>query len=373
MSVIVVQCIAKLELGGAQRIVLDLMKELGNKGILVTGKGGKLYDDARKELKERHITLPCLKRNINPVHDLVCFLKLRKILIELHYKYDRIILHTHGSKAGVIGRIVSGSLPFVYSLHVIHGFAISPYVSPLKRFLYLNAERVSSYFGNVIITVARSHIKRAIQWGMSKKIEYFCVPNYVNINNFKTGHKNNHLVKIITVSNFKPQKNPIMWAKVALEITSRFNNVIFFYVGDGPLRNKVESLLSSEKRVKLLGWRKDVADLLPEMDIFFLPSRWEGLPLSVLEAMASGLPVVASRVDGTVEAVIDSQTGYLLSPDDFKGYVEKLSKLISDKKKRDTMGKKGRYRVEKYFSYRKTVEKVFYLYEYLGFNKENKW
>lgn len=369
MSVIVVQCIAKLELGGAQKIVLDLMKELKDKGILITGKGGKLYDYAKQEFGDRHVTLACLKRNISPLYDLICFFELRKILIELHNKYDRIILHTHGSKAGVIGRIVSGSLPFVYSLHVIHGFSISPYVSPLKRFVYLNAERISSCFGDIVITVTRSHIERAIRWGMSKKVEYFCISNYVNIDNFKIGHKENHLVKIITVSNFKPQKNPIMWARVALEVTSKFNDVMFVYVGDGPLRSKVESLLSSNKRVKILGWRNDVANLLSEMDVFFLPSRWEGLPLSVLEAMASNLPVVASRVDGTVEAVIDSETGYLLSPNDLKGYVEKLGELIKNKEKRDVMGRKGRRRVEKDFSYRKMIEKVFYIYGYLGFNR----
>ena len=84
MSVIVVQCIAKLELGGAQKIVLDLMRELKDKGILITGEGGKLYADAKKEFGERHITLPCLQRNVSPVSDLICFFKLRKILIELY-------------------------------------------------------------------------------------------------------------------------------------------------------------------------------------------------------------------------------------------------------------------------------------------------
>ncbi len=372
MSVIVVQCIAKLELGGAQKIVLDLMRELKDKGILITGEGGELYADVKEEFGERHITLPCLKRNVSPISDLICFFKLRKILIELYDRYDRIILHTHGSKAGVIGRIVSGSLPFVYSVHVIHGFAINPYISPLKRFIYLNAERISSYFGDIIITVARCHIRKAIQLGMSKKVKYFCVPNYVNIDNFKVENKERHLVKIGTVANFKPQKNPMMWAKVALEITSKFNNVIFVYIGDGPLRRRVEDLLLSNKRIKILGWRDDIADILSRMDVFFLPSRWEGLPLSVLEAMACGLPVVASAVDGTIEAVIDSVTGYLLSPDDLNGYVERLGELIQNKKKRDIMGGKGRGRVKKYFSYKEMIEKVFYIYGYLGFNKKNK-
>jgi glycosyltransferase involved in cell wall biosynthesis len=372
MSVIVVQCIAKLELGGAQKIVLELMRELKNQGILITGRGGKLYSSVKEEFGERHVTLPCLKRKINPLQDLICFFKLRKILIKLHDRYDKVILHTHGSKAGVLGRIVSGSLPFVHSVHVIHGFAINPYISPLKSFIYLNAERISSCFGDIIVTVARAHIKRSIEWGMSKKVKYFCIPNYVNVDNFRVQRKKNKFIKIVTVANFKPQKNPFMWAKVALEVTSRFDNVVFIYIGDGPMRESVEKLIQASKRIKILGWRNDIADLLPDMDIFFLPSRWEGLPLSVLEAMASALPVVASAVDGTTEVVLDAVTGYLLAPDDLNGYVEKLGKLIENANKRKEMGREGRERVRKCFSYKSMIGKVFYIYGSLGFTQRGK-
>ncbi len=372
MSVIVVQCIAKLELGGAQKIVLQLMRELKGHGILITGKGGKLYTDAAKELGERHVTLPCLKRKVSPLNDFICFFKLRKILIKLHNKYDRIILHTHGSKAGVLGRIVSGSLPFVSSLHVIHGFAFNPYISPLRRFFYLNAERIASCFGDVIVTVARAHIRRSIEWGMSKRVKYFCIPNYVNIDKFRVKRKKDKLIKIVTVANFKPQKNPFMWAKVALEVTSRFGNVEFVYIGDGPMRRSVEKSVQGNRRIKILGWRNDISDLLPDTDIFFLPSRWEGLPLSVLEAMASALPVVASAVDGTTEVVLDSVTGYLLAPDDLNGYVERLGELIEDTKKRRKMGREGRERVKKCFSYENMIRKVFYIYRSLGFKYNGK-
>jgi glycosyltransferase involved in cell wall biosynthesis len=372
MSVIIVQFIAKLELGGAQKIALQLMRELKSQGILITGKGGELYADAAKELGERHVTLPRLKRKISPLNDLISFFELRKILIKVHNKYDRIILHTHGSKAGVLGRIVSGSLPFVRSLHVIHGFAFNPYVSPLKRFVYLNAERIASCFGDVVVTVARVHIRRSIGWGMSKRVKYFCIPNYVSIEKFKVKRKNSQLIKIVTVANFKPQKNPFMWAQVALEVTSRFSNVVFFFIGGGPMRRSVEKLVRENRRIKILGWRNDIADILPDMDIFFLPSRWEGLPLSVLEAMASSLPVVASAVDGTTEVVLDSVTGYLLAPDDLNGYVKKLGELIENAKKRKEMGREGRERVKKCFSYKNMIRKVFYIYGLLGFTYRGK-
>ncbi len=367
MSAIVVQLIAKLELGGAQKIVIDLMRELQDRGILITGESGKLYYTVNQEFKENHITLPCLKREISLFYDIICLFKLRKNLIKLHNKYDLIILHTHGSKAGVLGRIVSGTLPFVRSVHSVHGFAINPYISPLKRFIYLNAERVASCFGDVVISVAGVHIRKSIEWGMSKKVRYYCVHNYVNIDDFKLKKKKNGPIQIVTVANFKPQKNPLMWARVSIEITSKFRDVVFVYIGDGPLRKSVEDLISDNSSIKLLGWKSNIAHILSEMDIFFLPSRWEGLPLSVLEAMVCGLPVVASAVDGTTEAVLDSVTGYLVPPDDLSGYVEKLSELICDENKRKIMGRKGRERVKKHFSYKKMIEKVFYIYGSLGF------
>ena len=370
MSAVIVQLIAKLELGGAQKIVVDLMRELKKRGILITGEGGKLYDTVKQEFKERHITLPCLKRELSIFYDMICFFKLRKILINLYNKYDLIILHTHGSKAGVLGRIVSGTLPFVRSVHAVHGFAINPYISPFKRFVYVNAERVASCFGDVVIAVAGVLIQKSVEWGMSRRVRYFCVHNYVNVDSFKLKKKKDRLIRIVTVANFKPQKNPIMWAKTAMEITSNFSNVRFFYIGDGPLRKQAENLLEGNKNIKILGWRSDISDLLSEMDIFFLPSRWEGLPLSVLEAMACGLPVVASAVDGTKEVVLDSITGYLLPPDDLKGYVEKLSELICDGQKRELMGGRGRERVKNNFSYKKMIKKVFYIYKSLGLNEK---
>ena len=98
------------------------------------------------------------------------------------------------------------------------------------------------------------------------------------------------------------------------------------------------------------------------MDIFFLPSRWEGLPRTVLEAMASGLPVVASCVDGTPEVVKESLTGFLVNPDDIDSYINKLEVLIKDKNLRIKMGKDGREKVKKYFSYNNIIKKTINLY-----------
>ncbi len=368
MSVVVIQCMAKMELGGAQKRVLELLREIKDKSILITGTGGELYEEVKREFGTRHVVLPCLTREINPLYDIICFFRLRNYLIRLHKKYDRIIIHTHGSKAGVIGRFVSGTLSFVYSVHTVHGFAISPYINFFKRFLYLNAERISSLFGDIIITQSKVHIDRLKEWGMGKSNKLIWIPNSINYSKIGTysRKKRRKTITIGTVANFKPQKNPFMWVKVAKKVLCKYPETEFIYVGDGPLKKETEKLTGDDNRIKFLGWRKDITEILNNMDIFFLPSKWEGLPRTVLEAMASSLPVVASSVDGTVEAVVESETGYLLNPCNLDGFVERLGELIEDEKKRLKMGSRGRERVEMYFSYDRLINKTLNVYKALG-------
>jgi glycosyltransferase involved in cell wall biosynthesis len=363
MQGIVVQCMAKMELGGAQIRIIELMRETGKNGYLITGKGGILYSKVKDEFKKRHIALKYLKREINPVYDLLCLFELRNALIKLHRRFGKVILHTHGSKAGVIGRIVSGSLPFCYSIHTVHGYPINPYVNPFKRFIYLNSERIASLFGDVIITQAKVHIERSKKWSIGKRNEFYHIPNFIKISDFKTEKREKSKdILIGTIGNLKPQKNPIIWAKVALKVTSKYPDVSFIYAGDGPLFEKVSKMTHSNNRIKLIGWIDDLPDLLPRIDIFFLPSRWEGMPRTVLEAMASSLPVVASNVDGTNEIVKESLTGFLVSPDDIEEYINKLEVLIKDKSLRIKMGKEGRERAKKYFNYKNQIKKTIGLY-----------
>lgn len=342
------------------------MRETGKNGYLITGTGGILYDRVKDEFKERRIALKYLKREINPIYDFLCLFELRNALIKLHRRFDKVILHTHGSKAGVIGRIASGSLSFCHSIHTVHGYPINPYVHPFKRFIYLNSERIASLFGDVIITQAKTHIERSKKWGIGKRNKFYHIPNFIKIQDFKTEKREKSKdILIGTIGNLKPQKNPVIWAKVALKVTSKYPNVSFIYAGDGPLFDKVSKMIYSNNRIKLLGWIDHLPELLSKVDIFFLPSRWEGMPRTVLEAMTSSLPVVASNVNGTTEIVKQELTGFLVSADDIEGYINKLEVLIRDENLRVKMGKEGRDRVGKYFDYKNIIKKTVSLYNQL--------
>jgi glycosyltransferase involved in cell wall biosynthesis len=141
-------------------------------------------------------------------------------------------------------------------------------------------------------------------------------------------------------------------------------------VGDGPLRAQVEQWVQSlalQNHVHLLGMRRDVPQILAATNIFVLSSRgWEGLPLTVLEAMASSLPVVASDVGGTREAVINQQTGYLFPPGDMVALADHLQTLASDPALAQQMGQRGLVRVKEFFTLERMVRETAARYEQLS-------
>jgi glycosyltransferase involved in cell wall biosynthesis len=139
-------------------------------------------------------------------------------------------------------------------------------------------------------------------------------------------------------------------------------------VGEGSERQHLESLVKEtgcSNQVVWTGFRDDVLQLLPAFDLFIQPSHYEGLPNTVLEAMAAGLPVVTTRVGGTPELVLDGKTGLLVPPGDPAGLAEAISALLVNSETRDSMGLAGRKRVKLHFSVDEMVRKTELLYEQL--------
>jgi glycosyltransferase involved in cell wall biosynthesis len=152
-------------------------------------------------------------------------------------------------------------------------------------------------------------------------------------------------------------------------IIKRHPNLRLLLVGDGPLKSQLEDMVLTKglkDQVKLVGFREDIADILSLSDIFILPSVREGFAFTVLEAMAAGKPIVATRVSGTAEAVLDGESGYLCNVADPNDLAEKISKLLVDKTARETMGGKGRELVVKEFDIQRMIEKTLALYESSG-------
>lgn len=168
------------------------------------------------------------------------------------------------------------------------------------------------------------------------------------------------------VARLHPDKGveDLVRAAAALELGS--GNFRIILAGDGPERKPLEALaerLGVRSRILFLGFRNDVDSLLQTFDLFVLPSREEGLPMSVLEAMSFGIPVVATRVGGVPEIVLHNQTGILVPDHSPRELARAISTLIQDPALARKLGEAGRLRVRNQFSFRKTVEQIERLYE----------
>ncbi len=140
------------------------------------------------------------------------------------------------------------------------------------------------------------------------------------------------------------QKAPEVWLATAKNIIKKHPEVHFVWAGTGPLYNKIQELIKInclEKQVHLLGWRKDLPDLMQIFDIYTLVSRWEGLPLALLEAMSAGRSCIASNVSGNPEVIKNNETGLLVPADDIAAFVNAVELLLNDQQLRDKLGKKA--------------------------------
>jgi glycosyltransferase involved in cell wall biosynthesis len=175
-----------------------------------------------------------------------------------------------------------------------------------------------------------------------------------------------HSIVIGTVGRFEPVKDQATFLRaMAILLKTYSNNIKAILVGDGPLRedlHAVTSKLKINEHVTFLGKRDDIPDLLRVMDIFVLPSISEGISNTILEAMASALPVVATDVGGTPEIVENGVTGLLVPKENPEIMARSLLELIEDQEKRKTMGQQGRKNAEKYFSIERMVDTYESLY-----------
>lgn len=171
-----------------------------------------------------------------------------------------------------------------------------------------------------------------------------------------------------TIGRLHPQKGVDVLLRALSALPREFPDLKTLIVGEGPARPELERLaaqLGVSQKVIFTGLRRDIPDILAALDLLVLPSRWEGMPNVVLEAMAAGTPVVATAVGAVPELVIDGETGLLVPPEDPAALAQCLRRLLSDAPLRARLAAAGRARVEKEFSLEKMLQRTQELYEYV--------
>ncbi|MEW5871400.1 MAG: glycosyltransferase family 4 protein [Chloroflexota bacterium] len=343
-----------------------------------TGSEGSLIEEVRQRGVPLTI-LPDLLRQVSPLHDLRALGQLVGILRRGNYT----IVHTHSSKAGILGRLAARLAGTPVVVHTVHGWSFHDYMPPLVRQTYILLERLCAAFSDALIVVAQGDIEKGLRAGIGSPSQYHLIRSAIPLDEFDPAHADPAAVRrelglpegaivIGNIGRFSPQKNPLDWVRVAGKIGRAHAEVRFLMVGDGPLRPQVEELLAQEGlagRAVLTGLRRDVPRLLSAMDIFLLTSLWEGLPRVIPQAMAMRLPVVANRADGVSEAIQDEQTGCLCAAGDIDAAARRCQELVENPQKRLSMGQSARDFAKQEFDLDHMLAQIAALYDTLQQSK----
>lgn len=346
--------ITKLELGGAQQNTLFTVSHLDParfRPILVTGEPGPLDDDARALKGVEFHQVSSLVRELRPLSDLRALLALTLLLRKL----KPAIVHTHSSKAGILGRLAARLAGVPVIVHSIHGFGFTRHQAwPVRRIL-IALECLAAKITTRFFAVSEANRQLGVELGFFPDERCAVIRSGVDLPMIrKTGVDTTAKKRELglepgrpvvgMVAPMKPQKAPLDFVRVAAKVAAKKPETQFLFVGDGELREAMEqeiTRLDLVKSFRLAGWRRDVPAIMRCLDIFVLTSLWEGLPRVYLEALASGVPVVGTRVDGAAEVVRDGVNGYLLAPGDIQGLADRVLSLLANPTLAADMGRRG--------------------------------
>lgn len=373
--------ITRLIVGGAQENTLYTATLLDPDRYQVdvicgpqTGSEGSLIEEARQRGISLTI-LPNLLRQISPRRDLRALAQMVKIIRQ--GRYD--IVHTHSSKAGIIGRLAARLAGTPVIVHTVHGWSFHEYMPASTRQLYIWLERWMARLTDALIVVTGRDIDKGLQAGIGRAGQYHLIRSAIPLDEFQPGLYEREAERaglgipdgaavIGNVGRFSAQKNPLDWIRVAGQVAAVCPQAFFLMVGDGPLRGEVEAEIQKQgldKRILLTGLRRDAARMMAAMDIFLLTSLWEGLPRVIPQAMAMNLPVVANLADGTAEAIQDGINGYLCAPGDLAQMAGQVVELVNHPLKRLEMGANGREIAARDYDLKTMIAQIDQLYTQL--------
>lgn len=378
----VLHAITRLIIGGAQETAIFTAALLDPARFAVhllcgpqTGSEGSLIEEARARGIPLTI-LPQLVRQIDPRQDLTALIKLTRFIRQNRFA----IVHTHSSKAGILGRLAARMAGTPLIVHTIHGWSFHDYMAAPVRWTYILLERLTARFTDALIVVARPDIDKGLRAGIGQPQQYRLIRSAIPLDEFDPAEFDRAAVRrelglpldapvLGNVGRFSAQKNPLDWVRVAGRVARARPDCHFLLVGDGPLRGQVEAALAAEgiaQRTVLTGLRRDVPRMLAAMDVFLLTSLWEGLPRVIPQAMAMAVPVVANRADGVAEAIQHGQTGYLVEPGDLESMAAHCLTLLNEPARRHEMGQRGRAYARREFDVQQMVAQIAALYDELA-------
>lgn len=351
---------------------IQVLKDNGNIVECACARTGFWFD----ELKDMGLVMHEINFARNPLNPKN--LKGYKQLIKLvkDEKYD--FINCHQPVGGMMGRKVAHKfhLPCIYTAHGFHFFKGAPLKNNL---IFKPIEKHYSRYTDALVTINNEDFNNAKK--MHAKKVYLINGIGIDLGKYKE-NKNLDKTKlrasvglndddfiVLAVGELNKNKNHIVILEAIKQISN--SKIKFVICGQGPRKEEYEKFIKENKledRIKLLGFRKDVKDFVQASDIFVMPSLREGLPRSMLEAMAYGKPIVASKIRGCRDLVGNNEGGYLCDPTSVSEFVLSIEKLFSDKNKYNQCSARNKKEVENY-SFDKVNKQMIEIYSNIKFEK----
>jgi len=376
----ILHVITRLILGGAQEntvLTVEGLHARGHDVHLVTGPPigpeGQLLDRARRGGFPVHV-VDRLRRQVNPFRDLA---SLRALLHLISFVRPQVV-HTHSSKAGILGRFAARRLRVPIVVHTVHGLPFHPYQSPLSNFIFVNLERLAARWSDSIVGVADAMKEKAVAARVARPKKFITIYSGMEVEPFLSDSPSRDEVrkqlalapdelvigKIARLFELKGHHDVL---SVAPDVLSRFPQARLLFVGDGIWRKRLQQRahdLGIAGRVIFHGLAppEEIPGLIKAMDLLVHCSLREGLARVLPQALISGVPVVSYDIDGAREVVIPGKTGFLVPPQDLEALKTALLHALSDLPAAKRMAEEGKSRFTHRFRSSTMVAEIEKLY-----------
>jgi len=373
--------ITRLTVGGDTNVFLDIAQYFRHHPIIEADIAAGPVPSTEIDL--RHLVddggmplsiIPALSNRADPRLMLKAAFQLHKVI--RRGRYD--IVHTHSSAAGVIGRIAAATARVPIIVHHVHGWGLQEGMPLTARYAYLGLERLCAHFTDRLIAVSQPTVQKGLAHHIGCEDKFAVIYNGIHLEDFcqqVDGVRLRRQLGLVDgcklvgmIGRLDRQKNPLDFVRVAALVVPRYPKVQFVAIGDGTLRSECERLIAQmnlQNRCILLGFRNDVARILPLLAVVASTSLWEGLPVTFQEAMCAGKPIVANDVDGVSDVVRNDETGYLVTPHDPQQMADRIVTLLSDPQLCNRLGARARVESAR-FSTQKMLQELELLYTRLA-------
>jgi glycosyltransferase involved in cell wall biosynthesis len=380
----VLRVIARLNMGGPAIHVANLAAGLQSRGYQTTLVAGSLArgEDSMAFLAERLgvsvVSVPEIQREVSALHDARSVLRVAELIRQERPH----ILHTHTAKAGAIARAAAvlahvARPPIV--VHTFHGHVLKGYFGPGRTAFFRQVEQSLARLSDVLIAVSPEVRDELIELGVAPRRKFAVIrlgiPLEERLGDASADEDYRRLYGIpehAFVVGWVGRMTGVKATRTVLEIVKATRDLgvdaALCMVGDGPDRVRLEEIaheLGIARSCFFVGYQEEIAGYYRLFDAFVLPSVNEGTPVSAIEALASGTPVVANRVGGVPDVVRDGVDGFLVEPGDSEAAGERLATLARDPELRRRLGEAGRARVLERYSVSRLVDDVDRLYRSL--------